>query len=234
MRDRARDAPAIYPGSAIPHRCVRIRPRSRIYDTRTPIINACAPARATRPRSIVDARSRIDAFEYGRFRRIYDTRTPMRATAPRRADIRYRVAGPVPRRRADIASVARRADIASIARRHSTPADDGSDIRRRPTSDDDRRRPTRATDRDDARATPRTATTRATDRDDARARARRVGDAPRESIRARIRLKRAGRALSGGAGRARVDRRRGAGRARRRGRRGKRRGTTRARPGRAG
>ena len=177
MRDRARDATAIHRGSAIPHRCVRIRPRSRIYDTRT----------------------------------------PMRATATRRADIRYRVAGPVPRRRADIASVDRRADIASIARRHSTPADDGSDIRRRPTSDDDRRRPTRATDRDDARA-----------------RARRVGVGTRESIRSRIRLKRAGRALSGGAGRARVDRRRGAGRARREGRRGKRRGTTRARPGRAG
>ena len=194
MRARARDATAIDRGRAIPHRCVRIRPRSRIYDTRT----------------------------------------PMRATATRRADIRYRVAGPVPRRRADIASVDRRADIASIARRHSTPADDGSDVRRRPTSDDDRRRPTTTTDRDDARATPRTATTRATDRDDARARARRVGDAPRESIRARIRLKRAGRALSGGAGRARVDRRRGAGRARREGRRGKRRGTTRARPGRAG
>jgi hypothetical protein len=72
----------------------------------------------------------------------------MRAPATRRADIRYRVAGPVPRRRADIASVDRRADIASIARRHSTPADAGSDIRRRI---DIRRRPTTTDARDGSR-----------------------------------------------------------------------------------
>ena len=171
MRDRARDAPAIYPGSAIPHRCVRIRPRSRIYDTRTPIINACAPARATRPRSIVDARSRIDAFEYGRFRRIYDTRTPMRATAPRRADIRYRVAGPVPRRRA--ARVARSTRRYRVDR--ATPLDAGRRRIRHPTTSDIRRRPTTTDARDGSRRRARDAANRDDAGDGSRRRARAPG-----------------------------------------------------------
>ena len=137
---------------------------------------------------------------------------------PRRAAPISDIASPVPSRA--VAPISRRSIDAPISRRSRDAT------RRRPTTDptsDDVRHPTTT---DDDRRARRIETTRA--------RARRVGDAPRESIRARIRLKRAGRALSGGAGRARVDRRRGAGRARREGRRGKRRGTTRARPGRAG
>ena len=154
---------------------------------------------------------------------------------PRRAAPISDIASPVPSRA--VAPVSRRSIDAPLSRRSIDAT------RRRPTTDptsDDVRHPT--TTYDDRRAR-RIETTRARRRkprrrgrriETTRARARRVGDAPRESIRSRIRLKRAGRALSGGAGRARVDRRRGAGRARREGRRGKRRGTTRARPGRAG
>ena len=72
MHDRARDATAIYPGSAIAHRCVRIRPRSRIYDTRKPMrppatrradIASPRATRAVAPRASVDRRADIASID---------------------------------------------------------------------------------------------------------------------------------------------------------------------------
>ena len=191
-------------------------------------MNECTRTRATRPRSIRDPRSRIDAFEYDRGRVFTIHVNP--CARPRRADI----ASPrATRAVAPRASVDRRADIASIDRRRSTPADDGSDAdairRRRPTtpSDDDGSRRRAKRRRAKRRRARRIETTRA------RARGASGRDARIDSF-AHPFETREDVPRGGGAGRARVDRRRGAGRARRRGRRGKRTGTTRARAGRAG